>query len=270
MFRVVQILSVIAPVEAARVCRSRRSKSADYIKDICHRSRIFSLGQRGKWPEMSSEESPFEDPPPNIRMRAEASGFSSNYQAGRDQYVYQQEQEPSFHLSQLPLSAPVVENKRLVAQPSSMLRTQFEIVPFRGRDTELFQLRKWRDTAVTSTAVCLIHGPGGQGKSRLAMHLARIWADEGWIPFQALSSNGFMGLDTVEVLPAKDAVGRLVLIDYAERREPGDLFALLRKIADPTGFPVRIIMLSRAAGWWWSASAHHPHGVTIAVLGLSI
>ena len=183
------------------------------------------------------------------RMTAEASGSSRIYQALGDQIIY--EQNPPFHLSQVPLSAPVVEPKHLGPRPSRMLRTHFEIVPFSGRETELSQLKKWRDTAVTETAVHLIHGPGGQGKTRLAIHLARLWAAEGWTALQAYSLNDFGALDAAEIVSAEEAAGRLILVDYAERWETTDLLALLRKAQDPAGLPVRIIMLSRPAGAWW-------------------
>lgn len=183
------------------------------------------------------------------RMTAEASGSSRIYQALGDQTIY--EQNPPFYLRQVPLSAPVVEPKHLGPRPSRMLRTYFEVVPFSGRETELSQLKKWRDTAVAETAVHLIHGPGGQGKTRLAIHLARLWAAEGWTALQAYSLNDFGALDAAEIVSAEEAAGRLILVDYAERWETADLLALLRKAQDPAGLPVRIIMLSRPAGAWW-------------------
>lgn len=143
------------------------------------------------------------------RMTAEASGSSMIYQALGDQTIY--EQNPPFYLRQVPLSAPVVEPKHLGPRPSRMLRTYFEVVPFSGRETELSQLKKWRDTAVAETAVHLIHGPGGQGKTRLAIHLARLWAAEGWTALQAYSLNDFGALDAAEIVSAEEAAGRLIL-----------------------------------------------------------
>ena len=194
-----------------------------------------------------------EDLPPEIRMGAEASGHSRIYQAGRDQVIYGQ--SLPFYLSQFPLSAPVPDNRLLGLQPSRMLRAQLEVVPFSGRKADLSHLKKWRDSTLTATAVHLIDGPAGQGKTRLAMHLARTWVAEGWIAFNALSSGNLEDLDEVELVPEEGAAGRLVIVDYADRWEPADLFALLRKVSDPTGLPVRVIMLARAAGIWWATLA---------------
>ena len=158
---------------------------------------------------MNNNDFAYERPPSpaNVNMTAEASGFSSVYQAGGDQVIY--EQSPPFYLTQVPLSAPTVEPGRIVLQPSRMLRTKFEIVPFIGRDTEISQLKKWRDTDISRVAVCLIHGPGGQGKTRLAVQLARMWAEEGWTALQALSPNDFRDLDPFEILPEDETEGQL-------------------------------------------------------------
>jgi hypothetical protein len=198
---------------------------------------------------MNNEQIPYGDPPREIHMTAEASGSSRIYQAGRDQVIY--EEAPPFYLGQVPLSAPVIETTKLRPRPSRMLRTYFEIVPFSGRETELSQLRKWRDTASTETAVHLIHGPAGQGKTRLTMHLARIWADEGWATLQAYSHNDFNVLDTDKISSIEESVGLLIIVDYAERWETTNLLSLLRNTSNPNGPPVRIIMLSRPAGAWW-------------------
>ena len=188
------------------------------------------------------------DESPYNGMTAEASGSARIYQAGRDQVIY--EQNPPFYLSQVPLSAPVLETRRI--RPSRMLRANLELVPFSGRETELAQLKKWRDTAVTRTAVYLIHGPGGQGKTRLVMQLARMWAAEGWYPLQAFSLHDFKGLGAADMTPEDPHDGALIVVDYAERWETDDLLALLRMTEDRGG-PVRIILLSRPAGTWWQA-----------------
>jgi hypothetical protein len=62
-------------------------------------------------------------------------------------------------------------------QPSRRLRAANAAVKFTGRDRELADLAAWRpgglaawreDPAHPGVAVRLIHGPGGQGKTRLA------------------------------------------------------------------------------------------------------
>jgi hypothetical protein len=200
---------------------------------------------------MNGEEAFNEIVRPTVRMNAEASGSSQVFQAGRDQVIYGQ--NPPFYFSQLPLSAPVIDTRPPGFQPSRMLRAQLEVVPFDGRKTELSSLVNWRDSTVSRTAVHLIYGPGGQGKTRLAMHLARTWVDEGWIAFNALSPDNVGDLDVVELSAEEGAAGRLIIVDYADRWEPADLIALLRKVAKPTSLPARVILVARPAGTWWAA-----------------
>src|SRR5580658_5147258 len=55
--------------------------------------------------------------------------------------------------------------------PSRMLNASRAVVPFTGRHAEMAQLRRWRDDD-RMLAVQWLHGPGGQGKTRLAAQLA--------------------------------------------------------------------------------------------------
>jgi hypothetical protein len=186
-------------------------------------------------------------------MTAEASGLARIFQSAGDQTIY--EAEPPYRLGSIPLAAPVPEAERLTLQPSRMLRAHFEIVPFTGRTTELAHLRKWRDTT-DEASVHLIYGPGGQGKTRLATHLGRVWADEGWMTLRAFPHDDPYGPEAVEVAPKKGMAGVLIIADYAERWETADLLALLRNTANPTGFPMRLLLLARPAGTWWQTVAY--------------
>ena len=44
----------------------------------------------------------------------------------------------------------------------------------------------------------------------------------------------------------------LVTVDYAERWSTADLLTLLRDIAAPAGVPIRVVMLARSIGAWWT------------------
>ena len=202
---------------------------------------------------MSSGPTPAEPPRPESEMTAEASGLARIFQSAGDQTIY--EGEPPYRIGSIPLAAPIPETERLILQPSRMLRTHFEIVPFTGRTTELAHLRKWRDTT-DEASVQLIYGPGGQGKTRLAMHLARLWTDEGWMTLRAYPRDDPYGPEAVEVAPKAGMAGILIIADYAERWETADLLALLRNAANPTGFPVRLLLLARPAGTWWQTLAY--------------
>ncbi|GGP05915.1 hypothetical protein GCM10012278_27210 [Nonomuraea glycinis] len=70
-----------------------------------------------------------------------------------------------------PRSRPGVEQAR--AQPSRLLLSRYEVVPFPGRDVLVQKLVDWMGGPEGPVSVRLVHGPGGQGKTRLAAFLAR-------------------------------------------------------------------------------------------------
>jgi hypothetical protein len=63
--------------------------------------------------------------------------------------------------------------------PSRMLNARHAVVEFTGRESELAQLRQWRDGDPRLCARWLF-GPGGQGKTRLAARFAAESAAAGW------------------------------------------------------------------------------------------
>jgi hypothetical protein len=134
-----------------------------------------------------------------------------------------------------------------VRSPAGLLRARRQVVAFRGRARLLSDLQGW--AAGPGFAGCLLHGPGGQGKTRLAQELAaRLrtspdrWA---WL---------WLRRDTpVEQLAvlADAAVPLLVIVDYAETR-PGQVTAVCRAAGrHPGTTPLRMLLLARTAGDWW-------------------
>ncbi|MGW2272984.1 hypothetical protein [Streptomyces yangpuensis] len=93
---------------------------------------------------------------------------------------------------------PVVD---LGEQPSQLLLARHELVPFTGRADELTMLERWRDGKAPDgrpivASVALLHGAGGQGKTRLATELARRTAAAGgWKVWQAVRT-GTITADT--------------------------------------------------------------------------
>src|SRR5207248_5156622 len=64
--------------------------------------------------------------------------------------------------------------QRLVRrQPSWLLAARHRVVGFVGRSAELAELAHWRDDQWPGLSVMLVHGPGGQGKTRLADEFAQ-------------------------------------------------------------------------------------------------
>ncbi len=78
----------------------------------------------------------------------------------------------------------------MLGQPSRLLDARSQVVDFVGRDQELLDLAEWRDDSRAGLAVCLLHGPGGQGKTRLATEFARLSNDAGWTVLQARYTGG--------------------------------------------------------------------------------
>ncbi|WP_369264992.1 tetratricopeptide repeat protein [Streptomyces sp. R35] len=139
-------------------------------------------------------------------------------------------------------------------QPSQLLAAQHQVVPFTGREGDLARLEEWRDGDGPVAAVTLLHGPGGRGKTRLAARLADS-AGSRWKVWQAVRrSTSPMGA-TAPVLPALGN-RNLLVIDYAERWPRQDLQTLLQRLAARPGDRLRVLLVARSAGTWWTSWQH--------------
>ncbi|MFF3866976.1 tetratricopeptide repeat protein [Micromonospora sp. NPDC001898] len=115
--------------------------------------------------------------------------------------------------------------------------------------------------------VRLVFAPGGYGKTRLALRLmdelGRGWQ---WVPVRP----GCEG-QAAEEATADGAPGRLLLVvDYADARVPGGLAELLVAASRRRGDRVRVLLLARTAGSWWtslSASVHEHAALLDALTG---
>lgn len=197
-----------------------------------------------------SDPHPFEDPsdvknpPPSVT--ASATGFGRVFVALRDMIVH--EGPAPYRLTRW---SPGPPPGRARSRPSLLLRPSHAVVPFTGREPDLESLRRWRDDAsCPGTAVRLVHGPGGQGKSRLAAQVARLWSADGWDVLVAHHRRAHSEPAVESVPSAAGGPGTLVVVDYAERWDTSDLLALLRDL-DGSGNPVRVLLLARPAGHWW-------------------
>ncbi|WP_433365563.1 hypothetical protein ACQPZX_36065 [Actinoplanes sp. CA-142083] len=88
---------------------------------------------------------------------------------------------PPFTVESLPDEAPpeLADLVALREQPSKLLNTRRRVIPFAGRRGELACLARWRDEG-PRRAAWLVHAPGGQGKTRLAVRAAEEAAAHGW------------------------------------------------------------------------------------------
>jgi hypothetical protein len=172
------------------------------------------------------------------------------------QYVqYAHQPRSAYRIEDLPVAPPAVRSRRLAEQPSRLLRATHQVVPFTGRHTDLRTLAAWRDDPSERLAVRLVHGPGGQGKTRLAAHFVELTRHTGWTVWQAVVNE--MGADPVEDRPSPaTGPGLLLVVDYAERWPTRDLHTLLRDpLLHRTSAPVRILLLARPSGNWWNSLA---------------
>uniref|UniRef100_UPI00037069D6 tetratricopeptide repeat protein n=1 Tax=Nocardiopsis valliformis TaxID=239974 RepID=UPI00037069D6 len=135
--------------------------------------------------------------------------------------------------------------------PAALLAADRQVVAFHGREDTMRTLLEWCDSDKPLTAM-VVHGPGGQGKTRLAHELTtrlaspdargRRWATL-WLKESATAE---------ELGPVKDTTAPVLLVvDYAETRTT-QLIRLL-ELCDrpPDSPPVRLLLLVRTVGEWW-------------------
>lgn len=138
-----------------------------------------------------------------------------------------------------------------VVSPAELLTARRAVVGFRGRAEVLEQLRTWAQAP--GVGVCLVHGPGGQGKTRLARRFGEQFARDAtggiglWLDRTASAEDLAVIADTV--------VPVLVVVDYADSRL-SQLTALLTALVTHRRSPaVKVLALARTAGDWWNQLA---------------
>lgn len=128
--------------------------------------------------------------------------------------------------------------------PVRLLRAEYAVVPFAGRD-ELTILLDWcrQIAGGDRTGVAVVCGVGGAGKTRLALELAHRLHAEKWLA-------GVLPKDT-DPRPLAAAKGRLlVVLDYADGRVQ-DVIALLKVLRARSGPPAVVVLTARSSGGQW-------------------
>ncbi|WP_436530543.1 tetratricopeptide repeat protein [Actinoplanes sp. HUAS TT8] len=129
--------------------------------------------------------------------------------------------------------------------PIGLLRAGARVVGFRGRHELMDELGAWCSGA--GFAALLLHGPAGQGKSRIGHELAGRLTAGGWATLWLDET----APDVVVAAVADVVAPLLIVVDAAESR-PEQLRALLQACARHDGArPLRVLMLARTAGDWW-------------------
>lgn len=134
---------------------------------------------------------------------------------------------------------------RLRRSPADLLRARDEVVPFCGRSAELNELMDW--AGEYGLDAWLLHGPGGEGKTRLAHELGKRLTSGGWAVLWLDA-----GADPRDFDAFRDIiVPTLIVVDYAETRT-AQLRQLIRVLMRSPGEErVKLLMLARTAGAWW-------------------
>ncbi|MBY8872515.1 hypothetical protein K7640_11790 [Micromonospora sp. PLK6-60] len=131
-----------------------------------------------------------------------------------------------------------------------LLNPWHEVVPFRGRETERERLLAWCADRGESP-IRLVFAPGGYGKTRLALRLTTQLTAQGW---QCVPVRPGQEHEAARRAAADDAPGRLLLVvDYADARVPDGLAQLLATAVRRRADRVRVLLLARTAGPWWTS-----------------
>lgn len=160
---------------------------------------------------------------------------------------------PPYRVAAMAGPSPRLPVEAARTQPSRLLLARHAVVPFTRRQTTLGDLSAWLSDAGT-VAIRLLHGAGGQGKTRLADRFAQHAGAAGWQVWRVMHGAG----PQVRMPLPHPAGGILAVVDYADRWPTADLAELIRHlqaVAVNVDVGIRILLLARSAGFWWSALA---------------
>jgi hypothetical protein len=144
--------------------------------------------------------------------------------------------------------------------PTELLQAKFEVVGYLDATGIGAQLIEWC-SGERPTAARLIHGPGGLGKTRLMIEVAARLRQQAWMagfldpPHESLDATLKQRWQALDQLIAHgDDQGLLIVLDYAEGRQDEVKRLAERLSARPENDtrPVRLVLLARSAGEWWS------------------
>jgi Trypsin-like peptidase domain len=149
-------------------------------------------------------------------------------------------------------------NKSLTA----LLRPDANFVKFFGRDEELRRLHAWCEGSA-NRAAWLMTGPGGQGKTRLALQLCAELTATGIWATALLGGAGNLA-DVRDLCRRAACAGRplLLVADYAAEYGAAALAGLATVLTDNVGLPRwRLLLLARNSGDWWEPRGDPAAGV---------
>jgi hypothetical protein len=164
-----------------------------------------------------------------------------------DQYIYLYRNKPPFAIE--PFGLPDRPEALALRPPSWLLSAGAQVVSFWGRRSELIEIAEWRDSGNVNS-LRLVHGPGGQGKTRFAAEFAAEFEESGWtVATVRHRSDPSAGLADYHL--EVSGQGLLLIVDYAERWPADDLLRLLVDHTRSTATRLRVVLLGRSGGNWW-------------------
>ena len=145
--------------------------------------------------------------------------------------------------------------------PTDLLQARYEVVPYVDVAGMKADLIAWCQDRTRTTAGRLVHGPGGVGKTRLMIEVAAALRPDWTAGFLVrLPDHADDTLrqrrKALKALIDTDAdKGFLIVIDYPEGRqsEVRMLAEQLNLRPDGSTRPIRVILLARSVGEWWTA-----------------
>ncbi|MEV0483344.1 tetratricopeptide repeat protein [Streptomyces sp. NPDC050508] len=171
---------------------------------------------------------------------------------GADLHVFQ-DRGPIYYLAEPHSLEPgeQIDAASLRKQPSLLLNARYRVVDFGGRDSELGDLEAWRDDVGRRIAARWLHGPGGQGKTRLAAEFAADSGAAGWKIVTVIHGRGAIAPQPQSVdLRLDEARGVLLVVDYADRWPLSHLAWLFNNALLHHAVPTRLLMVARSAQSW--------------------
>ncbi|MER5647745.1 tetratricopeptide repeat protein [Streptosporangium sp. NPDC002524] len=160
--------------------------------------------------------------------------------------------KPAYHIEMFTSAPTEMTRKQVRRRPSALLLARHEVVRFTGRVEELARLAQWRDDPDEGgISVLLLHGSGGQGKTRLAAEFARMSAEREWAVWRASAHPMEFTEQRPVSAPESNETGTLLLADYAERWPQGALHDLLGDPLLRRRGRTRVLLVARPAGDWW-------------------
>lgn len=171
-------------------------------------------------------------------------------------------ERPSFRLELLSPARSPGPPASVRHQPSYLLHPGNRVVPYSPPIADLRALTVWRD-GPEGLSVLLLHGPGGQGKTRTAQHFASRAAAEGWSVAQARD----LATPVPALPPARGEIGEqlLIVVDYAERWRYTSLLEMLASVHSAAqDHTVRVLLLARSHTHLWDQLEAELDGLGIA------